>query len=179
MKKIYAVIAFLCFAAVTQVNAQAFEKGTSALNLGIGIGGSYGGGAGITSLPQFNASFEKGIWEIGGPGVVSLGGFLGYKSYKFDSWDGKWSYSTIGVRSAYHYNGIDNEKIDLYGGVMAAYYLYKYSGSYSYSGSGGGVGFSLFAGARYFFAPKFGVYAEVGGGSYNFSLLKAGIALKF
>lgn len=169
-------MAFLCFAAVTQVNAQAFEKGTSALNLGVGIGGNYGSWTGGSSTPQITASFEKGIWEVGGPGVISLGGFLGHKSYKYSSLDWKWSYTTIGVRSAYHYNGFDNEKLDVYGGLMLGYLLYKATG---YSAGGGGAGFSAFAGGRYLFAPKFGIYAEIGGGNYNLSILNAGITLKF
>ena len=170
------LLLFACTFTPALLQAQAFDVDSKAINIGIGIGGNYGVWHGGSSIPQINVSFEKGMWETGGPGVVSLGGFVGHKSFKYSSADWKWSYTTLGVRSAYHYNGIDNENLDLYGGVMLGYYIYSASG---YTAGSGGVGLDGFLGARYFFSPRIGAFAELGGGMYNFSILKAGASIKF
>ncbi|WKX77046.1 hypothetical protein [Zobellia laminariae] len=58
------------------------------------------------------------------PGVVSLGGYLGYKRFTYNNDffgnDYSWSYTIIGVRGAYHYTGLDVDNLDVYGGVMAS-----------------------------------------------------------
>src|SRR5690606_39055925 len=126
-------------------NAQAFTIDNKAVNIGIGIGGGYGVYSGASSMPQLNLSFEKGMWEVAGPGVVSLGAFIGHKAFKYKAADWKWSYTTIGVRSAYHYGGLDNDKVDLYGGLMLGYFIYKAEG---YTAGSGGLGLDGFVGAR-------------------------------
>ena len=168
----------LVFAMAEKTMAQNFKKSTNAINVGLGVGGNYGDWDGSSALPQFSVSFERGVWEIPGPGVVSIGGLLGHKSYKYkalnDDW--KWSYTTIGARAAYHYTGLDNEKLDVYGGALVGYVLYRADG-YTYGGGGGAAG--AFVGGRYLFSPALGVYAELAGGNYNLAILNGGITLKF
>lgn len=176
MKRFFVLALLLSGIMISRSSAQVFEKGTNIINAGIGIGGNYGNWGGASSSPQINISFEHGIWEVGGPGVISLGGYVGHKSYKLNAYDWKWNYTTIGVRGAYHYNGLNNPKIDLYGGLMLGYMIYNATG---YSGGSGGTGFSAFAGARYLFTDNLGAYAELGGGNYNLSILSLGLALKF
>lgn len=59
-----------------------FDVGTSAVNLGIGLGSRYsyalGGFGGSSSvLPAVSVSFERGIIPLG-PGVLGVGGIIGY-----------------------------------------------------------------------------------------------------
>ncbi len=174
-KRNYLIMVLVMFLANTTY-AQVFEKGTNAVNLGIGIGGNYGIWGSASASPNFNASYEKGIWEVGGPGVISLGGFIGHKSYRIKDIDWKWNYTTIGVRGAYHYNGLDVENLDVYGGLMLGYLIYNATG---YTGGSGGTGFTAFVGGRYMFTDNLGVYAELGGGNYNLSILSLGASIKF
>src|SRR5947207_1081451 len=93
----------------------AFDKGNNVLGLAFGIGGHYGAYSGYSSqTPSIGIMYEKGMSWQAGPGVIGLGGYLGYKSlrYKEDisyppfytvKYDYKWSYIIIGARGAYHY----------------------------------------------------------------------------
>ncbi len=87
------------------LSAQSFQKGTSAVNLGVSIGNacsSLGNGR-----PAINFSFEHALWDAG-LGVISLGGFaenVGYK-YQSSNYSQKWNFIVIGARSVYHYNGL-------------------------------------------------------------------------
>jgi hypothetical protein len=131
------------------------------------------------------------MWSAGGPGVISLGGFIGIKSYKYSyNYIGydisqKWSYTVIGVRSAYHYNGIKSSDFDVYGGAMLSYDIVSYSydsnvpNSYNYNvdGSyGSAIGISLFVGGRYYFNDQFAAFAELG---YGVAYLNLGVSYKF
>jgi hypothetical protein len=190
MKKLSCVLFAALFCAIT-VRAQFFEKGTNVVSAGIGLGGNFGSYTYGSQTPGISAQYERGIWDVGGPGVISLGGYVGTKSYKYSGasggykWDQKWSYTIIGVRSAYHLNKIDNEKFDVYGGLMLSYNIlsYKYSDNYGgagssyYSGSyGSHMGFTAYIGGRYLFANNLGAFAELG---YGVSYLTLGLALKF
>src|SRR5579862_4922750 len=160
MKKLLLLMSVTGFALAS--HAQEFQKGTNILSAGIGLGSSILSYSGASQTPAINLQYERGVWNIGGPGVISLGGYVGYKGYSYSSGESnysyseKWHYTVVGVRSAYHYNGLDAKKLDLYGGVMLAYNLLSYSysdnnGSSSVTGSasyGSTVGLSLYLGAR-------------------------------
>ena len=154
-----------------------FEKGDNVISAGIGIGSSLGviGSYGYSQSVGLNANFEHGIWEIGGPGVISLGGYLGYKSYDYSYFNT--SYTIIGIRAAYHYNGIPSDKFDVYGGLMISYNIYSHS-SYSYFSDYGSSAISStgFIGGRYYFSPNIACYGELG---YGVSLLNIGLSFKF
>jgi len=153
--------------------AQEFESGSNAINLGIGLGGSFGSFTSTSASPSFNLSYERGIWDIGGPGVISLGAFIGRKSFKNDVLGvrSEWSFTTIGLRGAYHYNGLKVENLDVYAGAMLGYNIS------SFNGVGTGL-FSLgstfrptiFVGGRWYFNDTFGVFAEAGFGVSNLTL---------
>ena len=78
MKKVVFILAL----AVTAMGAKAqvFEKGTNMVNVGVGFGTALGGLG--TARPAISASYEHGLWDIGGPGVISLGGYIGNTGYK-------------------------------------------------------------------------------------------------
>lgn len=67
-----------------------------------------------------------------GPGVISLGGYIGNTGYKynFGGFKQSWNCTIIGFRSAYNYNGFTNApNLDVYGGAMLSYNFVKFSGS--------------------------------------------------
>ena len=174
-----------------------FDLGDNVLNVGVGIGSTLLGGYTYhdgSQTPAIGLSFEHGLWELG-DGVVSLGGYVGYKSLK-DSYaytDGvnsyvqtwKWTYTIIGVRGAYHFP-LDNEKLDLYLGAMLSYNIlnFKYTDtdpnfntSFDYSaGYGSAAGFSGFGGIRYYLSDNVGLNAELG---YGIAYLTLGVSFKF
>jgi hypothetical protein len=188
MKSKLLIVISTCFLYLN-TSAQVFTKGTNVASISIGLGSSILSYSGASQSPAFNLQFERGIWPIGGPGTISLGGYVGIKSYKYSgkfstySYEEKWKYTIIGVRSAYHYNGLKNDKLDVYGGVMLSYNILSFSysdnspsGNYANSGSyGSAAGFTLYIGGRYFFTSNIAGQAELG---YGVSYLSLGIALK-
>lgn len=176
MKKTIFILSLVLL--TSMVSAQTFQKGTNILNAGIGFGTNLGGLG--NARPAISASFEHGQWEIGGPGVISLGGYIGNTGYSYESsgYKQKWNYTIVGARSAYHYNGFKNApNLDVYGGLMLSYNIMSYKAD-NYDGPnsyGSGLGFSAYLGGRWFFSDKLGVYAELG---HGISTLNAGIALK-
>ena len=189
MKKL-ALVLFTATLFASKSNAQFFEKGTNVISAGVGLGGSFGSYTYGSQTPAISLQYEKGMWDIGGPGVISLGGYAGIKGYKYSGASGsyhyseKWNYTVIGVRSAYHYNGIKNEKFDVYGGLMLSYNILSYKftdnsgGSSTYRGGnyGSNLGLSAYAGGRYLFTDNLGAFAELG---YGVSYLTLGVAYKF
>ena len=113
MKRIMLVIAVLFVTVSTK--GQQFKKGTTAVNAGIGLGTALGGLG--KARPAVSASVDRGMWDVGGPGVVSVGGYLGNTGYKYSDggYDAKWNYFIVGARGAYHYNGFSSmSKLDDY-----------------------------------------------------------------
>lgn len=176
MKKVILILTIVFTASFAY--AQSFQKGTNVLNAGIGFGSNLGGLG--TGRPAISASFEHGQWEMSGPGVISIGGYIGNTGYTYKSagYTQKWNYTVVGARSAYHYNGFKNaEDLDVYGGLMLSYNIMNYKAD-NYSGPnnyGGGIGISAYVGGRWFFSENLGVYAELG---YGISTLNAGISYK-
>jgi hypothetical protein len=159
----------------------AFHAGDNILAVGVGFGSSYGGfGAGSES-PAISVQFEHGNWAVGGPGVISLGGYLGYKSYSYDDltyYSQSVSYVVIGLRSAYHFNMIESADWDLYAGVMLHYDIASYTYTshdpfydhYIVAGADSRLRLDLYIGARYFVSPRVALFAELGYGISNFTL---------
>jgi hypothetical protein len=169
--------------------AQVFEKGSQAINLGIGFGntgsfGSYYSGF----LPSASASYEYGIVEVpmGSDltGVVSVGGYMGWSmsKYGYDSWGSDDYYLTtnfiIAVRGNYHF--IFHEKLDPYAGIAlgANIEASKWHGNgddpnidYASTTPFGGA----YAGARWYFSDNFSAYAEVG---WLISVFNVGVSFK-
>ena len=191
MKKFIFTLAII-FACVSASMAQddAFGKGTIVFNAGVGIGGNLGGTGYSTTIPPIAISGEFGLTDAlikqTGKGYVGVGGYLAYSAnkYSWGDWDGKdsgwkYTYMIIGARGAFHYQFVP--KLDTYAGIMLGYNIassstYGASGWHSdYTNSIGGFSYSGFAGARYYFKEKFGVFAEAG---YGISNLELGITFK-
>jgi hypothetical protein len=188
MRRIMLMAAMIILTGLASM-AQVFEKGSQAINLGIGIGntgyfGSYYSGF----LPSFSGSYEYGIVEVpmGSDltGVVSVGGYMGWSmaKYGYDTWGNDDYYLTtdfiIAVRGNYHF--IFHEKFDPYAGIALGVDIQgsKWHGNgddpnidYAETTPYGGA----YAGARYYFSDKVAVYAEVG---WLISVLNVGVTFK-
>lgn len=183
MKKTISLLALavILLCATQSISAQEFGKGTNVINAGIGIGGNfYYGGLGTSSQSLgLNLSYERGIWETGDFGIVSLGGYLGYKSYTSEPQFGggryDYNYTVIGVRGAFHYIGLDVENLDVYGGAMLSYNIASIDGDFS-DGLNSRPSATIFVGGRWYFTEHFGVFAEAG---YGVSILSLGAAFRF
>ena len=180
MKKGSFLFLTLLLVSIMSAKAQVYEKGTNVASAGIGLGSSIAGYTYGSQTPGISLQYERGIAEAG-PGVISLGGYLGFKSYKYNygtDFTEKWKYTIIGIRGAYHLTGLNVENLDLYGGLMLSYNILSYSDNsgVSHGSYGSAAGFSAFVGGRYYFAKTLAVMAELG---YGVSYLNLGLALKF
>jgi len=167
--------------------AQSFTKDAKIISAGIGLGSSLYGTGG-SGRPAISANYEQGVWPIGKNHVISMGGYIGNTGYKYSgssggfTWEDKWNYTIVGVRSAFHYGGLNNNKFDLYGGFMLGYNIvsYKYTDNdpsfdYGSNGSSSGIDLSAYLGGRYYFTDKLALYTELG---YGVSNLSVGLSLK-
>ncbi len=172
--------------------AVSFKKSTTAVNLGVGLGLGYGYSLGFggnwSSTPALSVSLEKGIINNVGPGVISVGGLVGFRRDHYE-WDGyganyeaNWTNIIVAARGAYHYNFTTNPKLDTYAGLSLGVRIESYSNNYDDqnlikdSYGGGYVTSGIFLGGRYFFTDKIGAFAEAG---YDMSFLKLGLSAKF
>ncbi len=171
------LLLFLAFSTCFTVLAQEFESGTNVISANIGFGASYDNFA-ASQNPGYSINYERGIWDIPGPGVVSLGGYLGTKSYDydfiFDDDDDKWTYTIVGVRGAYHYTGLNVENLDVYGGVMVSYSILSFDGNAS--GLNSRADGSVFVGGRWYFLESLAANVEAG---YGVAFLTLGLSFRF
>lgn len=165
---------------VSLANAQEiFQKGTKAVNVGVGLGSVLSN----TTIPPLSVSFDYGVKDNlinGENGSISAGGYIGYTASSISILDSKLrtSYAILGARGAFHYQFIP--KLDTYAGIMLGYNV----ASSSWSGavvpdvaqSSGGFAYSTYAGARYFVTENTGAFAELGYGIAYFNL---GVTVKF
>lgn len=186
MKNFYLTIVSLLFAiaGMAQSSTKAYSEGDNLFNVGIGLGASYFGSGYSASLPVNPAiSYERGITD-----EFSVGGELSYASYKYSLSDLflttpytlKFTATYIGARGSYHLNELLDipSKFDVYGGATLGYIILGVSNNMGDSATlGNGFGYGLFAGGKYYFAPKTAVYAELG--YQSLSYLNIGVAFKF
>jgi len=189
MKRMMILVIGLCMIAFAHTSAQqsTFEQNDNVVSLGVGLGGNlYSGygyrGSGFSRIPTLTLTYERCI--IGNlfneQSSLGIGGLVGYTTAKYKS--GGWGWTStdimIGARGAFHYAFVDN--LDTYAGIMAGYNIntWKWNGSEydrTHTGSSGLI-YTVFAGARYYFADAIGVFAELG---YGYTLANVGITLKF
>ena len=170
-KTIFTLLAAVVLSSVGFAQNGAFKNGDKLLNVGVGVNSYYSGGIPI------GASFEVGVTD-----AISVGGGVDYLSYKYSNMD-KFTATYIGVRGNYHFNEllkIDNDNVDLYGGLTLGYRVFSWKNT-SYPGLGGSYGSGLFfgvlIGGKNYFSDNIGAFLELGAiGSTNARL---GIAFKF
>lgn len=175
MKKTVLFLLLVSTAFISQAQNFGYSKGDNLLHVGIGVNSFYNGG-----IP-FGASYEKGITDD-----ISVGANADYLSNNYNYGSGlsyKFTAIYVGARASYHFNKllkINTEKIDLYGGATVGYRSFKWKDSFSNSGLddsyGSGVYLGVYAGGKYYFSKKIGVFTEVGDiGSTN---ARIGLAFK-
>lgn len=197
MKKISVLFMSLVVFAIS-ANAQedrAYSQGSSTVSVGYGLGNIW------KSLFSLNSMFSDGAYkttstgpfalqyEYGATENISVGVQLGYSkvggNYTGTEPEDNYteSLTNIGaiVRGNYHFG--QSSKFDPYIGVGVGYYNFKYEYKSQNSTSNdmfsvpGAFGYSAQLGAKYYFAPTFGAYAEIGyvGGS----IAQVGLTVKF
>ena len=181
MKNLIYTLIVACFFITNTADAQTpMVKGTNVAMAGLGIGG-YGATGSSSVSPTFMATYQRGIVENLGPGNLSVGGTLAYKtgSYNGFSTDIRWNYFAFAGRASYHPHFVKSEKFDLFGGLGLGYYsaTSKVEG-YGDIGtaSASAVAITFHVGARYAFNEKFGAWAELG---TELSLLSGGVSYTF
>lgn len=158
-------------------SAQAeLDKGNLLLNAGLGFGYYYAGGVSFNLNAEYSVTPELGI-----------GGYFAYTHWENDwgyagnRYDIGYNFIDIGARASYHFAklfGVNNPKFDPYAGAFLGFV----TSSNDYDGDGydddsydGGLRTGIHAGARYYFAPNFAGYGELGIG---LSPLVLGLTLK-
>ncbi len=183
-----------------------FDENTHVLNFGVGFGSrsyhSFYKGAGYTSglTPAFSLTYEQALKQKLGPGYLGIGAYLGfqheYSKYDYSYYDNgynyktyyshhNWNYYMVAARAAYHWDVLNSKNAEVYAGVIIGVRFQTYSyetndpgknDPYTYSQSFASPAYSVFAGARWYFAKNFGLFAEAG---YGISYLNAGLSIKF
>ncbi len=178
MKKVLLLAAALLGMA-TAASAQTFENGSKVVNLGVGIGSSYG-------FPV-SVSYEQGIMDIGSDQSIGVGGYVGMGFDSDDYTYVTYNYTNIFLAAAgnYHYTGVD--KFDFYAGIRLGYNVASANANWIdaddedlygdlYSASAGGFIYTAHVGARYYFNDSFAANAELG---YGIAYLNVGVSYKF
>ncbi|MBL7882591.1 MAG: hypothetical protein JNL69_00870 [Bacteroidia bacterium] len=181
-------------------SAKCFDENTRILNVGVGVGGirhyRIAGGR-YRETPAFSISYEQPWKQRLGPGYIGVGGYLGFQSANYRNtyraphdfndyyYEHHWNNILVAGRAAYHWDVLNKERAEVYGGIIigARIQLYRYDtndpkpeqSNYKLKDGVAYPTYSLFAGARWYFAKKVGVFAEAG---YGISYLTAGLTFK-
>jgi len=177
MKKIL-LCSLLAFFVLNYTNAQVISKRDRVVTAGIGIG-SYLGSNSLT-IPPIAGAFEYCIVDnlFDEYSAIGIGAYLGYCA---DRWKSNlatvtYTYTSIAAKGYFHYNFVPD--LDTYGGLALGYNIVGRKATpsdYHNSTSSSGLGYSLFVGARYYFSPKIGAYAELG---YGIAALELGLSFR-
>ncbi|WP_314055449.1 outer membrane beta-barrel protein [Porphyromonas catoniae] len=179
MKK-FLLAALVFVGSLGVANAQEIaSKGTSMVNLGIGLGYRFGGSMSVPPLSvAYDYSLKSGL--IDGNGAITLGGYLAYTSANYSYWAQSTtaSYTVLGVRGMFHYQFVP--KLDTYAGLMLGYHFTSVSSTAPAEHYGSSIAASAFdmgviLGARYFFTPRIGAFTELG---YSLPYWNLGVTFK-
>ncbi len=160
-----------------------FRKGNTDLSFGVGFGSYVVRPGSYTTVPFLNISVDHALRDDLGPGVVGVGGFIGYEQYRTDLGVGEYGYNNSSLvfqaRATYHYQFI--EDFDTYAGVGLGL---KYINSSEFGilpvsapdpiNSVRGKA-SVFVGGKYFFNDNIAAFGELGIGV---SILNLGITFR-
>jgi hypothetical protein len=158
----------------------AYAKGDNLLQIGVGLSSYYYGN-------PFGITYEHGVSDD-----ISFGAQLDYNSstyggygYYYGSYYNsyRWGYTAtyFGLRGSYHLNkmlGVRSDKFDLYAGLGLGYISFRWRDDYYGDADyGSRVFLNYFIGAKYYFTPKIGAFAELG--YTGLSSTRIGLAAKF
>lgn len=185
VKRIALAAAFIVGLSIPKAEAQ-LKGGDNLVNVGIGFGSAYAYGSGFKGFPAVSVAFERVIPKELGPGLLAVGGIISYRNithkyndYEGDSFKTKYANTVIGIRGTYHWEQLNTEKYDVYGGVQTGLRFENYRSKWieedvkeRYTHFYG----SVIVGGRYYFASNISAFAEVG---YDVTWTKLGISFKF
>ena len=168
MKKIFKILAIICAMNAGVLQAQEMENGMSLFNVGFGMIPGWG----------INVSYDYGIIDTWGPGVLTVGGYVGYGNW--------WKVFSIS-KTSHHVNVFSfafaprvtyrysiEPSFEIFGTLMFGAAVFKYSGLFD---KGSKSYITTTAGCRYSFGEHFAVFAETG---YNeTSCLSIGLTYAF
>ncbi|MDR1154032.1 MAG: hypothetical protein LBL04_04920 [Bacteroidales bacterium] len=158
MKKIFIILEAVCTIGIGASHAQEMKKGMSLFCVGMGLFPGVG----------LNSSYDYGLVDDRGFGILTVGGYSGYENW------GK-AYAGFGGRRANTfvlapratYRCTVNRTFELYAAAMLGAALDKDSGVFS----------SIIAGCRYTFVDGLSIFSEAG---YNrIAYLNGGLCLAF
>lgn len=176
MKNLLSFVLMLLISLSAMAQGDAFTKGSKVINAGIGLPRYNYTNANF--FPPISLSYDQGIMELG-PGILGIGGIVGYygSTYKYGTYKWGWRDILVGGRASYHPNFLVGEKHDVYGVVTLGVDAYSFTSNDPFFPESTSVGllFGLSVGGRYFFSPKFGVFGELG---YSFTYATLGVSLK-
>lgn len=163
----------------TSLSAQnVFNQGDGIVNIGIALGGY--GYANATSLPAIGVSYDHGLSNDLGPGFLSAGGIVGFKTASYDygaDFRSRWTNIFIGARGLYHWDQLQSDKYNVYGGLVLGLRYFTFSDSNDFIPSSNSANLFLggVVGGRYMFTPSLGAFAELG---YSIGYATIGVSLK-
>jgi hypothetical protein len=160
-----------------------FVEGKTDLSFGIGFGTHWKYPWAYTTFPLINASIDHGLREDIGPGVIGVGGYLGYERFRDEFVGGQYGYNYASViimgRATYHYQFIEN--FDTYAGLGLGI-RYVHASPFGIlpvnmvnPDEGVRPSASLFIGGRYFFSETVAAFAEA---SLGVSYLTLGVTFR-
>lgn len=169
MKKLVLITCFfstIFLLTASNVKAQNFQENDVVINAGVGLGTTYSW-TGSLGIPV-GASLEYGITNLE-VGSIGVGGDVGFVS------GSGLTIFYLGSRGSYYFNemlNVENEKLDIYGGLGLYYRNFSYSGSGTFSN---GIVGSFHLGSRYYFSDNIGAYGELGN---SWGWLNVGVTVK-
>jgi hypothetical protein len=195
MKNKLSVLFAFCLMIFFAQSAKAqYEKGDILINPGLSIGsyGYYGYGSYYSGSSGFLPLTVNAEYSLNDK--FSVGGYAGYysRSYNYGSgYKDRLTSLSFGARGVFHASGVLNEvldlnineeKLDLYAGLILGFTTMNYK----YDEKWGGANYNTnldnrlilgpTVGVRYFFTPKFGAYFETGRNAFGW--INLGVSLK-
>jgi|YNPMSStandDraft_1061717.scaffolds.fasta_scaffold00262_19 hypothetical protein len=192
MKRIIYLIAVVIIS--NYVISQEMTSGTNFFSVGIGPSVNYWNIYHSGGTPALKITLDRG-YKQAGPGIITLGGSLGffskyYKSTYYDngyaySYKSTWTFVSTVFRMGYYYNlkEADIPDMNVYGGLglglLYEGYKYSYTGPNhpNFIRDNAGMHFlmNLYLGANYFLSPKTAIYLEFG---YDITYATVGLTFK-
>ena len=153
MRKLIITIAIL-MAFTLSYGQNSLPKGSSQLNLGVGISG--------WGVPVYIGM------DFGASNDITLGGELSFRSFRERWQSNRYRHSIIGIsgNANYHFNRVLNipDNFDFYAGLNLGFYVWSSPENYGGNNTSG-VGLGGQIGGRYFFTDNLGINLEFGGGN--------------
>jgi len=166
MKRLFIVLVVVSIVGIHVTHAQEIQKGTSLFNAGLGFVPGWG----------LNASYDYGIVDTWGPGIFTVGGYVG-----FGNWNKMYpgQKNTYGVkafafspRATYRY--AITSTFEVFGAAMLGAIYRSNSNDFRNETN---VFLATTVGCRYTFAGNISVFAETGFNEIAF--LNGGLCFSF